>query len=87
MSALAGGFDSSQHLLMHDAQIDASSGQVQMMLERETVAWSKGMMVLPPAIGQILQAELVLLSRLTAMELTVLQQPLTADAGSDMFFR
>ena len=47
-----------------------------MSLEKETVAWSKGLRVLPPGVRPMLHALLGLLDRLSALELTVLQPPM-----------
>ena len=47
-----------------------------MSLEKETVMWSRGLMVLPPGVKQMLHALLGLLDRLSALELTVLLQRL-----------
>ena len=54
------------------------AGGVQISLEKESVAWSKGIMVMPPGVHAMLAAELGLLDRLAALELTVLQQPMEA---------
>ena len=65
-----------------------AAGGVQMMLEKDTVAWRKGLMVLPPGVSQMLHVSLGLLDRLAAMELTVTQPPLgVADWGTDSIFR
>lgn len=51
------------------------AGAVQVMLVKETVAWNKGIMVLPPGVREMLRVLNGLLVRLAAVELTVTQQP------------
>ena len=58
------------------------------MLEKETVMWSKGLMVLPSGVVEMLRVLLGMLDRLSALELSVLQQPLQGcDMSSDAAFR
>ena len=64
------------------------AGGVQMMLEKETVAWSKGLMAMPPGVHAMLGVMLSLLDRLAALELTVLHHPLqVCDMSSDALYQ
>lgn len=58
-----------------------------MSLAREQVAWTKGIMVLPPGVKEMLRLMLGLLDRLAAVELTLVAQPQSDVRGSAILFQ
>lgn len=39
------------HMQLHGRGFDCAAGGLQMMLQKETVAWNKGLMVQPPGVS------------------------------------
>lgn len=58
-----------------EAKVAAPIGKVQISLIAEAVLWKRGILVMPPIVNQLVKAMQVLLDRLAAQELMLLQRP------------
>ncbi|DBB10182.1 TPA: hypothetical protein ACH3X3_001759 [Trebouxia sp. C0006] len=58
-----------------EAKVAGPIGQVQISLIAEAVMWKRGILVMPPIVNQLVKAMQVLLDRLAAQELMLLQRP------------
>ncbi|KAL0036649.1 hypothetical protein WJX79_004029 [Trebouxia sp. C0005] len=58
-----------------EAKVAGPIGQVQISLIAEAVLWKRGILVMPPIVNQLVKAMQVLLDRLAAQELMLLQRP------------
>lgn len=58
-----------------------------MSLAREQVGWTKGLLVLPPGVKEMLRLMLGMLDRLAAVELTLSTQPQSEVKGSAILFQ